>query len=108
MPENETFRRVNPILGKKPKFGFIAADQFFPWVVILLVSYIAGKNILKLNWVNTGVIAAWGITTWWVLTAQNNYSLFSKLMRPPTYTKGFKRAIPLLPSSYFRNYHDST
>jgi uncharacterized membrane protein (GlpM family) len=61
------FRPVNTILGSQPRLGPIPADQIIPWFCITGASYLIGRG-LNLDWLLIGFIAAWGMSTWWILT----------------------------------------
>lgn len=91
MSENDSkkFRVVNPSLGKSPKIGPFPADQVVPWIVISFTSYYVGKVIFGISWVWTGTIAAWGISTWWILTGSKGWRFLSKFIGTPTWTRGF-------------------
>lgn len=88
---NRRFRAVNPTLGKAPKLGPFPADQIFPWAAICLMSYWVAKLVFGLSWLWTGVIAAWGISTWWVLTGSRSWKFLSKFLPTPIWVRGYGR-----------------
>lgn len=85
------FRAVNPTLGKAPKLGPFPADQVFPWAAICLISYWVAKLVFGLSWLWTGVIAAWGISTWWILTGSRSWKFLSKFLPTPIWVRGYGR-----------------
>ncbi len=87
--EKSSFRKVNQMLGAQPNFGPFPADQLLPWIAIAMLSYWICKLLLGLNWVWTGIIIAWGISTWWVLTGSKAWRFLSKFMPVPTWSRGF-------------------
>ena len=84
-------RKVNPYLDKQPKIGPFPADQIVPWSIIIGVSYYLFKVFLGLNWVWTGMLAAWGIATWWILTASKGWRFLSKFVPVPFWVRGYGR-----------------
>lgn len=87
--ENQTkFRKVNPSLDKAPNIGPFPADQVFPWAIIGGSSYYLFNVLLGLSWIWTGAIAGWGMSTWWILTANDSWRFLSKFIHPPTWTRG--------------------
>ncbi|NEQ64382.1 MAG: hypothetical protein F6K21_02565 [Symploca sp. SIO2D2] len=83
------FRTVNTTLGKQPKIGPFPADQFVPWMVICGVSYYLFKVTLNLSWVWTGALAAWGMSTWWVLTGSRSWRFLSKFVPVPNWVRAY-------------------
>ncbi len=81
------YRTVNATLGKQPNIGPFPADQLIPWAIICGFSYYFGNGLLRLNWVWTCAIAAWGISTWWVLTANGSWRILSKFVATPNWTR---------------------
>jgi hypothetical protein len=81
------YRTVNTTLGKQPNIGPFPADQLIPWVVICGFSYYFGNRLLRLNWIWTCAIAAWGISTWWVLTTNGAWRILSKFVATPNWTR---------------------
>ncbi|MEO1396214.1 MAG: hypothetical protein AAFV90_25225 [Cyanobacteria bacterium J06634_5] len=88
-------RPVNRILGAKPRLGPIPADQIIPWASILAVSYLLGQ-ILGLSWSKIGFFAAWGMSTWWILTGSKSWKFLSKFMPAPNWNRGYARYVSLL------------
>ncbi|HEY9692709.1 MAG TPA: hypothetical protein V6D15_10910 [Oculatellaceae cyanobacterium] len=89
--DSKRFRVVNSSLGKAPKVGFFPADQVVPWTAIAFSSYYVGKLILGLSWIWVGTIAAWGISTWWILTGSKGWRFLSKFVATPTWTRGYAK-----------------
>ena len=85
------FRAVNPSLGRQPKIGPFPAEQAIPWTVILFTSYYVCKVVFRLSWLWTGIVAGWGIATWWVLTGSKSWRFLSKFVSTPTWTRGYGR-----------------
>ncbi len=81
------YRTVNATLGKQPSIGPFPADQLIPWGIISGLSYSLGHGLLKLNWIWICTIAAWGISTWWVLTANGAWRILSKFIITPHWTR---------------------
>ena len=81
------FRTVNATLGKQPSFGPFPADQLMPWMIIAGGSYFLCYEVFKLNWIWTGSIAVWLISTWWVLTANGSWRILSKFIATPYWTR---------------------
>ena len=84
--KQSNFRKVNATLGKNVSFGPIPADQLIPWIIILLVSLLL-HNLLQLNFIWTFSIAACGISTWWILTANGSWRILSKFINPPNWVR---------------------
>lgn len=95
MYDNE-FIRVNKTLDKTPMILFMPGDQAVPWMIIGGASYYIGKQILQLSWVWTILIAAWGIGTFWLLTAKGYHVFFSRLLNAPIWTRAITFYTPLL------------
>ncbi len=100
---DQEFRPVNQILGSQPSLGPIPADQIFPWLVIVLVSYFVINGVFGglftddfQRWLWTGLMAGWGIATWWILTGGRSWRFLSKFIGVPTWTRGFARYQSLL------------
>ncbi|WP_414620884.1 hypothetical protein [Calothrix sp. CCY 0018] len=81
------YRTVNATLGKQPLIGPFPADQLVPWAIICGSSYYLAHGLLRLNWVWTIAIATWGISTWWVLTANGAWRILSKFVATPNWTR---------------------
>ena len=79
-------RRVNSTLGKSPSIGPIPADQLLPWGIVLFFSLLV-HNLLQLNWIWTILIAGWGISSWWILTANGAWRILSKFINPPNWIR---------------------
>ena len=80
-------RSVNSLLGAQPKFGFIPAEQLFPWMVISFGIYFFAQGLLKLGWTWTVLLIFWGDVTWWLLTGSKPYKFLSKFVSTPTWTR---------------------
>ncbi|MGD2184383.1 hypothetical protein [Lusitaniella coriacea] len=85
---NSAFRKVNPTLDKQPRVGPIPADQLIPWLLACGAAYYIGRLLLGLSWVWTGVVAAWGMSTWWILTAKGAWRFFGKFVAVPHWVRG--------------------
>lgn len=80
-------RSVNPLLGAQPKFGFIPAEQLFPWLVISFGIYFLAQGLLKLGWTWTVLLIFWGDVTWWLLTGSRPHRFLSKFVPTPHWTR---------------------
>ncbi|MBE9180215.1 hypothetical protein IQ268_16755 [Oculatella sp. LEGE 06141] len=87
----EDFRPVNPNLGLHPNVGPFPADQILPWIAIAGGSYYLFKQLLGFTWLWTGMLAAWGIATWWVLTGSKSWRFLSKFIGTPFWVRGYGR-----------------
>ncbi|WP_218082499.1 hypothetical protein [Anthocerotibacter panamensis] len=85
------FRTVNPMLGMQPSFGPIPADQIVPWCLIAGTSYLIGQGIFSLDWLWVGLMAGWGISTWWIITGGKSWRFLAKFQAVPRWTRGFAR-----------------
>lgn len=85
--EKSKYRKVNATLGKQPSIGPFPADQLVPWAIICGSSYYLAHGLLRLNWVWTISIAAWGISTWWVMTANGAWRILSKFVSTPNWIR---------------------
>lgn len=90
------FIRVNKTLDKTPNILFMPGDQAVPWMVIAGVAYYVGKQVLQLSWIWTILMTAWGIGTFWLLTAKGYHHFFSRLLNPPTWARAITTYQPLL------------
>ncbi|MGB7443438.1 MAG: hypothetical protein WA919_20425 [Coleofasciculaceae cyanobacterium] len=88
MEPNSKFRKVNASLDKQPKIGPFPADQFLPWIAIAGISYYLFKIALGLSWIWTGILAAWGMSTWWILTGSHSWRFLSKFIPVPNWVRG--------------------
>lgn len=88
---SKKFRPVNPSLGTAPRVGPFPADQVVPWTAICFSSYYICNSVLGLSWLWTGIVATWGMSTWWVLTGSKAWRFLSKLVPTPTFTRGYVR-----------------
>lgn len=98
------FRPVNPTLGKAPKLGPFPGNQVLPWAAICLVSYWVCKMLLGFSWLWTGIITAWGISTWWILTGHYAWKFLSKFLPVPFWVRGYGRYQRLLNSSLYPQF----
>ncbi|NET40191.1 MAG: hypothetical protein F6K19_51035, partial [Cyanothece sp. SIO1E1] len=80
------FRPVNHILGAQPRLGPIPAEQIIPWTSMIGIAYLIGRG-LGLDWLMIGLIAAWGIATWWILTGGKNWKFLAKFVPTPTWSR---------------------
>lgn len=92
-------RTVNTTIGKQPNIGPFPSDQLIPWVVISGVSYYLFHGFLRLNWIWTLTLATWGISTWWVLTANGAWRILSKFLATPNWTRVRVLYQPILQSN---------
>lgn len=88
MPRSRQLRTVNRILGTQPRLGPFPANQIIPWAAILLISYMVVKEGLQASWLVTGIVAAWAVATWWVVSS--NKSFLGKFVGTPRVTRGYK------------------
>ncbi|MEO0491229.1 MAG: hypothetical protein AAFZ49_17005, partial [Cyanobacteria bacterium J06659_2] len=54
----------------------------------------------NLSWVSIGFIAAWGMSTWWILTGGKSWKFTAKFVPTPTWSRGYAR--------YLRFIHNET
>jgi hypothetical protein len=108
--KDKNIRLVNRILGSQPSFGPIPADQVLPWTIILLASYFIVNGIFGglfadefQKWLWTGLVATWGIATWWILTGGKSWRFLSKFIGVPTWTRGFARYQSILRNNEGKN-----
>jgi hypothetical protein len=87
MEEKLKYRKVNVTLGKQPNIGPFPADQLIPWAIICGLSYYLAHGLFRLNWVWTCAVAAWGIATWWIITANGAWRVLSKFVATPHWTR---------------------
>lgn len=80
------FRTVNNTLGKSPNIGPIPMEQFFPWSIAVLIALLL-RQTLEISWVWTFLIAAWGISSWWILTANGSWRILSKFVNTPNWVR---------------------
>lgn len=97
MKPEKQFRTVNTILGESPRLGPFPADQIFPWIGIILASIFIFHYLLDTGWLATGLIAAWGCATWWVLSSNKDY--FGKFIGVPRISRGYMRFTSLVNQS---------
>jgi hypothetical protein len=93
------FVPVNQVLNLKPRLGPIPGEQVFPWAVIMLAAYIICQGLLGLSWIVTGLVAGWGIATWWALTGDESWRFLSKFRGVPDWTMGNLEYTSLLEKS---------
>jgi hypothetical protein len=86
---NQRFRRVNPILDARPRFGPIPADLILPWGIIGILFYLIFQVLLNLGYLWTILMIAWGCGTWWLLTGSKPYRFLSKFVRVPHWCRGY-------------------
>jgi hypothetical protein len=98
-PTKSKERTVNSTIGKQPNIGPIPADQLIPWAIICGISYYFGRGLLRLNWIWSAALAAWGISTWWILTANGAWRVLSKFIATPNWTRVRVLYQPILQSS---------
>ncbi|XHX79270.1 MAG: hypothetical protein RBJ76_04880 [Stenomitos frigidus ULC029] len=81
-------RPVNQALGLQPRFGPLPADQVFPWLGIAFAFYFLFNQLLRFNWLWTGLLIVWGCSTWWLLTGSRAYLFMGKFIPLPNWTRG--------------------
>ena len=91
MERDKEFRRVNPILDARPRFGPIPADLILPWAAIGILFYLIFHGMLQLNYLWTILLISWGCGTWWILTGSKPYQFLSKFIREPRWCRGYVR-----------------
>ncbi len=91
MKSPKEFRTVNRILGAQPNLGPIPGDQVIPWVIFMIFSYLVGRNLLMLDYLQCFFLAAWMIGTWWILTGRQAWRFLSKFISVPFIVRGFAR-----------------
>ena len=89
------FRTVNNTLGKSPNIGPIPADQFFPWSIAIFIALLL-RQIFELDWIWTTLIAAWGISSYWILTANGSWRILSKFVNTPNWVRVHATYRPIL------------
>ncbi len=72
------FRTVNQILGAQPNLGPFPASQIVPWGLILIFCWFC-KGLLNLNWLWTGLLAAWLMSTCWILFGDKSGATYQSL-----------------------------
>ena len=86
-----SYRKINPYLDQKPNIGPFPADQVIPWALIAGVSYYVFKVLFGLTWLWTGMLAGWGMATWWILTGSKGWRFLSKFVPTPHWGRGYGR-----------------
>lgn len=84
----DEFISVNQVLNLKPRLGPVPGEQVIPWGIIFLLSYIVCQGILGLSWLGTGLVAAWGVGTWWCVTGDQSWKFLTKFTGVPIWTRG--------------------
>lgn len=79
-------RPVNPMLGERPALGPIPGDQVIPWMIIAGI-VAAIKLFTGIHWFHAGMMLAWGITTWWLLTGKRAWRFLSRFHRRPRWVR---------------------
>lgn len=87
---------VNKSLDKKPTIFFIPADQVVPWAIITLIGFYFGNQILGMTLIQTFLFIVWGISTWWVLTANGYHHFFGRLQQEPNWVRAIAYYEPLI------------
>lgn len=95
---NTKFRTVNQILGAQPNLGPFPASQIVPWGLILIFCWFC-KGLLNLNWLWTGLLAAWLMSTCWILFGDKSWRFLSKFRSVPHVVRGYTEYLPLLETS---------
>ncbi len=84
--KQKQFRAINKTLGKTPNIGPIPADQLFPWSIAVFIALVLHQTF-ELSWIWTILVAAWGISSWWILTANGSWRILSKFVKPPNWVR---------------------
>lgn len=84
----EEFISVNQVLNLKPRLGPVPGEQVIPWSIIFLLSYIICQGIFGFSWLGTGLVAAWGVGTWWCVTGDASWKFLTKFTGVPVWTRG--------------------
>lgn len=84
----DEFIPVNQVLNLKPRLGPVPGEQVIPWSVIFFVSYIFCQGMLGMSWLATGLVAAWGVGTWWCVTGDASWRFLTKFTGVPVWTRG--------------------
>ncbi|HAZ48544.1 MAG TPA: hypothetical protein DDW76_34745 [Cyanobacteria bacterium UBA11369] len=98
---NQEFRPINRILGAQPSLGPIPSHLVLPWTGIALFSYFICQGVLSLGWLITGFVAAWGMSTWWILTGDKSWHFLSKFVPTPKWTRGMAKYESFLERGYY-------
>ncbi len=80
---DKDFISVNKILGKQASIGFIPAEQFLPWMVIAVISYILTNGFFSLGMPWFFTTAFWLIVSWWFLTGNKPHQFIDRFRTPP-------------------------
>lgn len=96
------YRRVNRLLGARPKIGGLPADQLFPLLCIIVASLIARK-VFGLSWIGAAFVFGWLMGTSWLVTGSRSWRWLSRFADPPQFIRGGARYVPLLPKSKRRS-----
>lgn len=92
---NSKFRNVNQILGAQPNLGPFPASQIVPWGLILIFCWFC-KGLLNLNWLWTGLLAAWLMASCWILFGDKAWRFLSKFVHVPHVVRGYTQYKPML------------
>lgn len=95
---NSKFRTVNQILGAQPNLGPFPASQIVPWGLILIFTWFC-KGFLNLNWLHTGLLAAWLMATCWILFGDKSWRFLSKFLSVPYVVRGYTQYQSVLETS---------
>ena len=87
---------VNKSLGKKPTIFLIPADQVLPWGIITMAGFYLGRELLGFSLIQTFLFIVWGISTWWVLTANGYHPFFGRLVKEPNWVRAITYYEPLI------------
>lgn len=86
-PKDE-FIPVNQVLNIKPRLGPVPGAQVIPWSVIFFLSYILCQGMMGMSWMATGLVASWGVGTWWCVTGDESWRFLTKFTGVPFWTRG--------------------
>lgn len=93
---DKDFISVNKILGKQASIGIIPAEQFIPWMIIAIISYILTNGFFSLGMPSFFGATFWLIVSWWLLTG-NKPHLFLDRFRPPPGSEWYNGNLLYLP-----------
>jgi hypothetical protein len=77
------FVRVNRILGQQASIGFIPANQFLPWMVLIILSYVLTNFLFSLGMPAFFILNFWLIVSWWLLTGKQPHLFMDRFRQAP-------------------------
>ncbi|HEY9824223.1 MAG TPA: hypothetical protein V6D19_02160 [Stenomitos sp.] len=82
MSTPDDFRPVNQLLGTSPNIGPIPANQFIPWIAIILIGLSLG-SFFGMPWQWCLAFIFWGIATYWLLTGNHPWRFLARFIKSP-------------------------